>query len=113
MYDVQAKVDQLGIPWALIQEYGAVSAPVAEALAVAVRIKFQSDLGVSVVGIAGPGGGEAGKPVGTTFVGVAAADGVKSHHTIWPGTRTEVQSRAAKMALNALRMRLRDGKQKN
>ena len=57
-------------------------------------------------GYAGPDGGGPEKPVGTTYVAVAWDGGVKSHHFIWPGIRTEVQSRAASMALNAVRLHL-------
>lgn len=104
-YDSQVKIEQLGVPRELIDKHTAVSAEVAEALAVNVRLKLKSDLGVSVVGYAGP---EAApdKPVGATFAAVAWAGGVKVHSFNWGGTRTEIQSRAAKMALNAVRLRL-------
>jgi nicotinamide-nucleotide amidase len=109
-YDNRSIVDQLAVPASLIQEHGAVSAAVAEAMAVAVRTRFGTDIGVSVTGYAGPEGGGPDKPAGTTVVAVATADGVKSHTFIWPGNRTEVQSRAAKMALNAVRLRLSEKK---
>lgn len=106
-YDSRVKIEQLGVPKALIDQHTAVSAEVAEALAVNVRAKFNSDFGVSVVGYAGP---EAGpdKPVGATFAAVAWQGGVKVHAFNWGGTRIEIQSRAAKMALNAVRLRLLD-----
>ena len=105
-YDNSVKTGLLGVSEAMIREHTAVSAPVAELLAVGVRELLQTDLGVSVVGYAGPDGGGPDKPVGTTFVGVAWAGGVKSYHYSWGGTRTEIQSRAAKMALNAVRLHL-------
>ena len=105
-YHPVANIDQVGIPESVIQAFGAVSAEVAAALATAVRTRFGTDLGVGVVGFAGPESGGPDKPVGTTFVAVASADGVKGHRFIWPGTRTEIQSRAAKMALNAVRLHL-------
>jgi nicotinamide-nucleotide amidase len=61
---------------------------------------------VSVVGYAGPEAGGPDKPVGLTFVGLAWAGGAKSFTYSWGGTRTEIQSRAAKMALNVVRLHL-------
>jgi nicotinamide-nucleotide amidase len=105
-YDNRVKTEILGVPEMMIQEHGAVSAQVAERLAIAVRNKLGSDIGVSVVGFAGPDAGGEDRPVGTTFVGVAWSGGARTHHFIWNGTRTEIQSRAAKMALNAVRLHL-------
>jgi nicotinamide-nucleotide amidase len=105
-YDTRVKTDLLGVPTELIAEHSAVSAPVAEVLAANVREKLGTDLGVSVVGYAGPEAGGPDQPVGTTFVAVAWAGGFKSYHYSWGGTRTEIQSRAAKMALNAVRLKL-------
>lgn len=104
-YDNRVKTELLGVPESMLREYGAVSAPVAEALAVSVRARLSADLGVGIVGYAGP---EAApdKPAGTTYVAVAGARGVKSSTFNWPGTRVEVQLRAAKMALNAVRLYL-------
>jgi competence/damage-inducible protein CinA-like protein len=105
-YDSRVKIEQLGVPESLIQQHTAVSAEVAEALAVNVRLKLKSDIGVSVVGYAGPDGGGPDKPVGTTFAAVAWDGGVKVHSLTWGGTRLEIQSRAAKMALNLVRLQL-------
>jgi nicotinamide-nucleotide amidase len=105
-YDSRVKIEQVGVSAALIQKQTAVSAEVADALAVGIRQRLKTDLGVSVVGYAGPDAGGPDKPVGTTFVGVAWGAGSKTHKFIWPGTRTEIQGRAAQMALNALRLHL-------
>lgn len=105
-YDNRLKVEMLGVPERLIEEHGAVSAPVAEAMAVGCRTRFRSDLAVSTVGIAGPGGASADKPVGLVFVAVAWEGGVSSHSFSWLGTRAEVQSRTASFALNHLRLQL-------
>jgi nicotinamide-nucleotide amidase len=107
-YDNRLKTEMLDVPGALIQEQGAVSAPVAEAMAVGCRRRFRSDLAVSTTGIAGPGGGSPDKPVGTVYVGFAWDGGVASHTFGWMGTRNEVQSRTAKMALNRVRLHLLD-----
>jgi nicotinamide-nucleotide amidase len=58
------------------------------------------------VGIAGPGGATAEKPVGLVYVGLAWEDGVTSQSFSWTGMRAEVQSRTAKLALNRVRLKL-------
>lgn len=105
-YDRRIKTEILGVPPALIDEDGAVSAPVVEAMAVGVRSRFRSDLAVSTVGLAGPGGEEPGKPVGLVYVGLAWDGGVLHQSFNWAGTRLEIQSRTAKLALNRLRLHL-------
>lgn len=99
----------LAVPQGLIDEHGVISAPVAEAMAVACRTRFRADLAVSTVGIAGPGGATTDKPVGLVYVAVAHGGGVASQSFSWIGTRAEVQSRTSKMALNLVRLRLLRG----
>jgi PncC family amidohydrolase len=70
-YSNQAKIDTLGVPAALIEKHGAVSAEVAEAMALGVRERAGTDLGLSTTGIAGPGGGSEEKPVGLVYFGLA------------------------------------------
>ncbi len=72
-YSNEAKQMLLGVPKALLDEHGAVSAPVAKAMAEGVIRATHTDVGVSVTGIAGPGGGREEKPVGLVFVGGALA----------------------------------------
>jgi nicotinamide-nucleotide amidase len=108
-YDNRLKTDLLGVPEQLIVEQGAVSAAVAEAMAVGCRTRLGTDLAVSTVGIAGPGGGSADRPVGLVHVALAWPGGVVSHSHSWAGTRTEIQSRTTKMALNRVRLHLLDG----
>jgi PncC family amidohydrolase len=105
-YDNRLKTDLLGVPEELIAAHGAVSAAVAEAMAAGCRARLGVDLAVSTVGVAGPDGGTADKPAGTVFAAVAWDGGAQSIPFCWPGTRAEVQSRTAKMALNAVRLRL-------
>jgi nicotinamide-nucleotide amidase len=105
-YDNRIKTELLGVPSDLIVEHGAVSPQVVQAMAVACRIHFRSDLAVSTVGIAGPGGSTADKPVGLVYAGLAWEGGSSTHSWSWLGTRTEVQSRTAKLALNLLRLHL-------
>jgi nicotinamide-nucleotide amidase len=77
-------------------------------MAVGCRTRWRTDLAVSTVGIAGPGGGTAEKPVGLVYVGLAWEGGVASQSFSWIGTRDEVRSRTAKMALNQVRLHLRE-----
>ena len=105
-YDNRVKVEHLALPQALLDEHGAVDAAVAEAMAVGCRVRFRTDLGVSTVGVAGPGGGTAERPVGLVYVGLAWDGGAKTASFSWTGTRVEVQSRTAKLALNLVRLHL-------
>ena len=105
-YTNEVKSKLLGVPQSLLDTHGAVSAPVAEAMATGCRERFGSDLAVSTTGLAGPGGAAPGKPVGLVYVGLAWNGGVKSSSFSWSGTRGEIQSRTAKMALNVVRLHL-------
>jgi nicotinamide-nucleotide amidase len=105
-YTDAVKTSELGVPAAMLAEYGAVSEPVARAMAEGVRARFGTDLGVSTTGFAGPGGGTDANPVGTAYIGLAHAGGCEVMRWGWIGTRYEVMSRTAKMALNAVRLRL-------
>jgi nicotinamide-nucleotide amidase len=105
-YTNAIKAKLLGVPEAVLAEHGAVSAPVAETMALGSRERLGTDVGISTTGLAGPGGAEPGKPVGLVFVGLAWSGGVRSFSFSWAGTRTEIQSRTAKMALNAVRLHL-------
>lgn len=86
-YSNQAKTALLGVPTELLEAHGAVSAPVAEAMAVGARRVFQSDWAVSATGIAGPDGGSPEKPVGTVYVGVAGPAGFVTHHHLLLGNQ--------------------------
>jgi len=101
-YTNAVKIRELGVPAEMIARHSAVSAEVARAMAEGVRVKFGADFGLATTGYAGP----TGESVGRVFVAVADADGCEVVPYSWPGTRTEVQSRTAKMALNALRLRI-------
>ena len=107
-YANQAKVELLGIDPDLIEREGAVSAEVAASMAQGIRERLKADLGLSVTGIAGPGGGTAGKPVGLVFIGLATNHGVSTRKLeIGPEQpRPVIQGRAAKHALNWVRLTL-------
>lgn len=101
-YSNVVKIRELDVPAKLIERHTAVSAEVARAMAQVVRKKFGSDFGVATTGYAGP----TGDPVGAVFVAVADAEGCAVLPYSWFGSRGEIQSRTAKMALNVLRLRL-------
>jgi nicotinamide-nucleotide amidase len=105
-YDNALKREMLAVPQSLVDEHGAVSAAVAEAMAVGCRTRFRTDLAVSTVGVAGPDGGTPEKPVGLVYVGLAWNGGGSCKSFNWGGTRTEVQSRTAKLAMNLVRLHL-------
>jgi nicotinamide-nucleotide amidase len=105
-YDNRLKVELLGVPQTLIDTHGAVSAPVVEAMAVGCRTRLRTDLAVSTVGVAGPNDLGPDKPVGLVYVGLAWSGGVSSVRFSWTGSRTEVQRRTAKLALNQVRLHL-------
>jgi nicotinamide-nucleotide amidase len=84
-YSNAAKVDLCAVPENLIQTHGAVSAPVAEALALGVRQRFGAAVGLSITGIAGPDGGSADKPVGLVYVGLAGSERTLHFRRIIPG----------------------------
>jgi nicotinamide-nucleotide amidase len=105
-YSNELKTELLGVPAPLIAEHGAVSAQVAEAMAVGCRTRLHTDLAVSTTGIAGPGGATPKKPVGLVYVGLAWDGGSSTVSFSWTGTRLEVQSRTAKLALNQVRLHL-------
>jgi nicotinamide-nucleotide amidase len=105
-YDNRLKTELLAVSQALLDERGAVSAAVAEAMAAGCRTRLRTDLAVSTVGIAGPSGGSADKPVGLVWVGLAWDGGTASQSWNWGGTRIEVQGRSAKLALNRVRLHL-------
>jgi nicotinamide-nucleotide amidase len=103
-YSNEAKDELLDVPAELIESHGAVSREVAEAMAAACRRKFSTDLAVATVGIAGPDGATADKPVGFFCVAVAGpGDTTSNRVTVW-GDRETIQSRGAKHALNQVRL---------
>ncbi|MGH7173520.1 MAG: competence/damage-inducible protein A [Gemmataceae bacterium] len=104
--DNQLKVELLAVPQTLIDSHGTVSAQVAEAMAVGCRTRLRTDLAVSTTGVAGSRDLAADKPAGLVYVGLAWDGGVSSLRFSWTGTRAEVQSRTAKLALNRVRLHL-------
>lgn len=105
-YSNDAKTRTLGVEPVLLLEHGAVSAPVAEAMAEGIRKRARTDFGLAITGIAGPGGGSEEKPVGLVYI--ALADDTRTEHRklIIPGDRQLVRWRASQAALDLLRRRL-------
>jgi nicotinamide-nucleotide amidase len=103
-YSNQAKVGLVGVPAALIERHGAVSHEVAMALADGAIARFDSDLGIGITGIAGPGGGTPGKPVGTVCLSVAARSGERIDRSVFiPGDRESVREHSTTISLHLLR----------
>lgn len=110
VYSNAMKTCELGVPESLIDREGAVSEAVACSMAEGALRQGRGDLAVSVTGIAGPDGGSAEKPVGTVWIGLAcrsdAAIASRAEQFRFPGSRDMVRDRAAKTALNMLRLEL-------
>ena len=107
-YHNDVKRDLLGVRVGDMQRYGAVSEEIAVQMASGVREKLGADVGVSVTGIAGPGGGTSEKPVGLVWVAVDGAE-VKARRFHVGGDRIEIRQRAAQAALEMVRRALSNG----
>ncbi len=103
-YSNRAKVELLGVSESLMAEHGAVSEPVARAMAEGVRSRAGTTVGVGVTGIAGPGGGTPEKPVGTVAIAIVAAGDARLRTFQFIGDREQVKYQAAQAALNMLRL---------
>jgi nicotinamide-nucleotide amidase len=110
-YSNEAKERLLGVPQALLLEHGAVSEPVARAMAEGSRKVSGADYGLSVTGIAGPDGGTEEKPVGLVFVGISDAEGTlaeKLDLTAWARSRDSIRERSTNIAFDLLRHHLEE-----
>ena len=107
-YTNGVKAGVLGVPRDLLDRYGAVSAPVARAMAEGVRRVTGSDLSVSVTGLAGPDGDDRGNPVGTVYVGLSGQGGSLVQHLTLGGDRARIRLLAASNALDIIRRHLCD-----
>ena len=103
-YANEAKVELLGVDPLLIEQHGAVSEPVADAMAEGALRRFDADTAVAITGIAGPDGGTEEKPVGTVCWSVKLADGRGITRTIHlPGDRADIRDRSTTVAMHLLR----------
>lgn len=103
VYANEAKVDLLGVPPALIEAHGAVSEPVAVAMAAGVRARAAVDVGIGVTGIAGPGGGTPEKPVGTVAIAAVTGETTDARTFRFHGEREQVKFQASQAALDMVR----------
>ncbi len=105
-YANEAKRDLLGVPAALLEEHGAVSEPVARAMAEGARARLGADLAVSTTGISGPDGGSEEKPVGLVFIGFADASGSRATRILFPLGRERHRQMTTQVAIDWIRRHL-------
>jgi nicotinamide-nucleotide amidase len=106
-YDNRIKQELLGVPQELLDQHGAVSEPVALAMAAGCLKRFNSDWAISITGIAGPGGGTDEKPVGLVYVALAGKTVTPiAARTLFPGQRDMIRLRSSLAAMDMLRTRL-------
>jgi len=106
-YADDAKERLLGVHPNTLSEHGAVSEATVREMARGVRRAFGADLGVAVTGIAGPGGGMPGKPVGLVWIALSARDAELARSFVWDGDRLSNKERSAQAALELVREYLR------
>ena len=105
-YAYEIKETELGVPHDIILKHGAVSQPVVEQMAKAIREKYKTDYAISASGIAGPGGGTEEKPVGTVWVAIATPTKIISEKFLFGANRERNIQKTANVALNMLKKEL-------
>jgi nicotinamide-nucleotide amidase len=103
-YSNRAKTELADVPEALMLEHGAVSEPVAQAMAEGIRARAGTNVGIGITGIAGPGGGTPDKPVGTVAIAVVVDVDARVRTFQFIGGREMVKFQAAQSALNMTRL---------
>jgi nicotinamide-nucleotide amidase len=106
VYADALKVRLLGVPVSVLEQYGSVSEPVAQAMAAGARERTGSTFALSVTGVAGPSGGTPAAPVGTVCIGLAHPEGAEARRHRFLGDRARVRAIAVQTALDLLRRRL-------
>jgi nicotinamide-nucleotide amidase len=106
-YSNEAKMRMLGVRAEMLEEHGAVSEPVACAMAVGVQRLADSTFGIGITGIAGPGGGSEEKPVGLVYIALADEENVTARKFIFPGDRQFIRTLSVNAALDLLRRRIK------
>lgn len=101
-YAYEAKVRLLGISWETLNTHGAVSRETVLGMARGIRNVLNAEVGLSVSGIAGPGGGTPEKPVGTVWIGLSAPDFEQAYHIFWNAGRLANKQHSAQQALEIL-----------
>lgn len=102
VYSNRAKMEELGVKEATLQQFGAVSAETVQEMAQGARLRSKTDLGLAITGIAGPGGGTPQKPVGLVYISLASSGDTIVQRHLWKGTREQVKDRTALAALQLL-----------
>src|SRR4051794_5269690 len=105
-YSNEAKTDLLGVPAELIARHGAVSEPVALAMAKGAQTQSGAYYAIGITGVAGPDGGTPDKPIGTVWISLAAGGAVTVRRFVFTGDREMIRDRSAKMALTLMRFQL-------
>jgi nicotinamide-nucleotide amidase len=106
-YSNEAKINLLGVPKKLIETHGAVSEQVAGAMAAGIRKRAGSTFGISVTGVAGPGGGSPEKPVGLVYIALADDSQTTTRKFIFPGDRQFIRTLSVNAALDLVRRRIK------
>ncbi len=106
-YSNEAKNDLLGVPKEMIEEHGAVSEQVVEAMAAGIRKRAGSTFGIGITGIAGPGGGSEEKPVGLVYIALADDSQTSARKFIFPGDRQFIRTLSVNAALDMIRRRIK------
>ena len=101
-YAYSAKVNLLGVSWDTLKQHGAVSAEVVREMALGARRAFNTDIGLAVSCIAGPGGATPNKPVGTSWCGISFGELDRQYHFLLEGNRLQVKEQLAQKALETL-----------
>lgn len=101
-YSNQAKHEILGVPWEVLNEFGAVSYQTAYWMAIGVQRIAKSQLGLSITGIAGPSGGSAEKPVGLVYIALARGECCEAHKFHFTGTREAIRKSTVDKAIDLL-----------
>jgi len=107
-YANEAKQAILGVRQETLLAYGAVSEQTAREMAEGARLKLGADLGLSITGICGPTGGTPTKPVGLTYIALAAADTIRCERYVWQGDRLANKEQSAEAGLQLLQAYLRE-----
>jgi PncC family amidohydrolase len=102
VYSYEAKERLLGVDHDELIEHGAVSEETALAMAAGVRRLFRADVGIGITGIAGPGGGMPGKPVGLVYIALADAESARCERYVWQGDRLANKQQSADAALQMI-----------
>jgi len=105
-YSNEVKRDLLGVRQETLDAHGAVSEHVAMEMAFGVRRRVGAEVGISITGVAGPGGGTPEKPVGLVWIGVDVAGTCRTHGSRFIGDRAEIRFRSTQAALDMLRRML-------